>query len=155
MDNHREQGIKKLRPTELESKIAEIIQATWENGGIGKDESAKRIITIIKLAGYRLPPAIPDNLREAVANIVSNTDYTLSRKTCLECADSILKLLESEMITNWEETIVKTTEENCHNTLEERLSEQARKSCMAGYKRGVADANKCAQMNGFDKKIGE
>lgn len=29
-------------------------------------------------------------------------------------------------MSNWQETVIKTTEENCHNTLEERLSEQAK-----------------------------
>ena len=39
-----------------------------------------------------------------------------------------------------ENRIVKTTEENCHNTLEERLAEQDRISFKAGYKEALEGA---------------
>lgn len=35
--------------------------------------------------------------------------------------------------------ITKTTEENCHNTLEERLAEQDRISYKAGYENGIKE----------------
>jgi len=37
----------------------------------------------------------------------------------------------------WEETVILTSEENCHNTLEERLEEQAEASFKAGIKEVV------------------
>ena len=38
---------------------------------------------------------------------------------------------------SWEDTVTPTNEENCHNTLEERLNEQAKKSYEAGVKEVV------------------
>lgn len=41
-----------------------------------------------------------------------------------------------------EDTIIKTTDYNCHNTLEERLSEQAKVSFKAGYEERDEEARK-------------
>ena len=38
---------------------------------------------------------------------------------------------------NWEDTVIKTHIENCHNTLEERLNEQAEVAFEAGIKEGL------------------
>ena len=48
-----------------------------------------------------------------------------------------------------EDRVVKTTEENCHNTLEERLSEQDRISFKAGMREGIRRAYESMVNRGY------